>query len=294
MARSFDDIADLYDETRELPSRVLEKFYEIIDREIKLHRNIAVLDDGVGTGRTVGPLLDRGVELVGVDISSTMLKKTLEKLKKKNQQNQVLLIMADVTRLPLRASSFDLVISVQVLHLVKNWKRGIQEAKCVLRPQGAFVVGDAGSPFNVSEVGRKYDEISRKFDARKRLLNLLKPLVTGILANIKSNTIRKILENAFAHFGMQTAFYYDLLDEYLKENWEYVRERNISWSETIKVADILSVLDRRLLSKQWKIQIQIHERIMFQLKKWVNKKMGSAQSSERIKRNFKIYSAKFR
>ena len=290
MGVSFGHIADVYDETRELPSEVLQKFYALINEQIGLKQNLTVLDAGVGTGRTVSPLLDCGVELIGVDISSAMLKKMAKKLKKKNQMKQVSLIVGDVTRLPLRASSFDLILSIQVLHLVENWREAIQDAKRILRPRGVFVVANAGSPFIESTVGQKYEELSEKYGTSK----LSKRIMKRIYRNVGSGIFRKFLKKAFDYSGLATGFDYERTDRYLKEHGGLVRKETISWKQTFEISVILSGLEKRVLSRQWTVPPSTHEKIMSELKKWVNKKTGFVHCSEEIERRFKIFMAKFR
>jgi len=290
MGVSFGHIADVYDETRELPSEVLRKFYEIIEEQIGLDQNLAVLDAGVGTGRTVGPILGRGVELVGVDISTEMLHKMAEKLRNKNQMNQVSLIVGDVAKLPFRACSFDLVLSLQVLHLVENWREAIKDAKRILKPGGVFVVANAGSPFIESNVGQKYEELSEKYGTMK----FSKRIIKRIYRNAGSGTFQRFLKKAFDYSGLATSFDYERTELYLKEYGGFVKKKIISWRQAFEVSMILSGLQRRVLSRQWNIPIQTHEKIMSEVKKWVDKKIGTAHCSEEIERTFKIFVARFK
>jgi ubiquinone/menaquinone biosynthesis C-methylase UbiE len=122
MRSFFDSVADIYDETRGLPKVTMD---EIIDIMVEQLRNCErVLDLGVGTGRFADPLNRAGINIWGVDISQTMLKKA---------QNKGLgnLILGDACVLPFKDSSFDSVICVHVLHLVESCGVVLREIKRV-------------------------------------------------------------------------------------------------------------------------------------------------------------------
>src|SRR5213593_712689 len=109
---SFDRVADVYDETRGLPPRILAKAASVLARELEAQR---VLEVGVGTGRYAVPLQKSGVDLIGVDIAPKMVARGLEK----GLRN---VVFADGARLPFQNETFDAVTSNHVLHLVPDWK----------------------------------------------------------------------------------------------------------------------------------------------------------------------------
>lgn len=118
MCTSFDCIADAYDKTRGLPDEAMSQVVEVIFGE--LNNRGRILDAGVGTGRFAKPLGDRGLEIVGVDISGKMLKKA----KQKNLEN---LLKSDVRCLPFKNNSFGASLSIHVLHLISEWETALRE-----------------------------------------------------------------------------------------------------------------------------------------------------------------------
>lgn len=117
----FDRAADVYDTTRRAARP------EAIDALAKeLSDCSSVLELGVGTGRLAVPLMERGFEIVGVDLSRKMLDqgraKGLERL-----------VLGDVCRLPLRRKSVDAVLAVHVLHLIESLRDVLAEAAAVAR-----------------------------------------------------------------------------------------------------------------------------------------------------------------
>jgi len=96
----------------------MEKAVRILGDELRNCK--LVLDVGVGTGRFAEPLQNLGFEVVGVDISTKMVQKAIDK-KIKN------LTYADACHLPFSDSAFDASLSVHVLHLIENWKAALTE-----------------------------------------------------------------------------------------------------------------------------------------------------------------------
>lgn len=122
MTISFDRVAEIYDESRSIPSDAKKRIVEILVGELKGFKK--VLDAGVGTGRYAKPLQDNGFDVVGLDVASRMLRKAAEK-------GTGGLLRGDVCSLPFRDSSFDVTLSAGVLHLIKDWKKTLQEITSV-------------------------------------------------------------------------------------------------------------------------------------------------------------------
>src|SRR5689334_6513039 len=76
-SRSFDRAANIYDQTRLLLDPIarqgIQAILDITGPEAR------VLDVGTGTGRISIPLLERGLDLVGCDLSVKMLRRLQEK-----------------------------------------------------------------------------------------------------------------------------------------------------------------------------------------------------------------------
>jgi ubiquinone/menaquinone biosynthesis C-methylase UbiE len=98
------------------------------------------LDLGCGWGRVLKPVMDRGADAVGIDISENML--NLAKNHLHNNNLTPLLVRGDGTRLPFRDESFDLVYTLLVLqHLSKkNGALLLNEIARILKPGGAAYI----------------------------------------------------------------------------------------------------------------------------------------------------------
>jgi ubiquinone/menaquinone biosynthesis C-methylase UbiE len=123
-SRSFDRVAEIYDQTRSLPGKVMKRLMETLSAELMGCREI--LDVGVGTGRLAEPLQSAGFQVVGIDISRKMADKAREKGVKQ-------LLLADARFLPFKPEAFDAAICVHVLHLISEWRNVLQEVCRVSR-----------------------------------------------------------------------------------------------------------------------------------------------------------------
>jgi ubiquinone/menaquinone biosynthesis C-methylase UbiE len=121
---SFDRVAEIYDNTRSLPDKVMKELIKKLCTELK--NCTRILDVGVGTGRLAEPLQNAGFEVVGIDISKKMISKAREKGVKN-------LVIADARFIPFRDKSFDTAISVHLLHLISEWKKALREVCRVTR-----------------------------------------------------------------------------------------------------------------------------------------------------------------
>src|SRR5437899_12061973 len=84
-----------------------------------------ILDVGVGTGRFAEYPGNSGFEVVGIDVSLSMMAKAREK----GVRN---LVQADAHYLPFRDRVFDVGIMVPVLHLARYWVQVVREAARVM------------------------------------------------------------------------------------------------------------------------------------------------------------------
>ena len=123
VARDFDEISKVYDETREpVAVDVLRRFREILDeRGVR-----SLLEVGVGTGRVARPLERAGLEVAGVDASPGMLGRA-----RSNGVDR--LARATAYRLPFRDRSFDAALFVHVLHILERPGAALRESGRVAR-----------------------------------------------------------------------------------------------------------------------------------------------------------------
>jgi ubiquinone/menaquinone biosynthesis C-methylase UbiE len=136
LAVSFDRVAGIYDATRwsGVPPEIMERLLNTMKEAFGDCRKI--LDIGIGTGHFAQYFIDSEFDIVGVDISLSMMAKAREKGVK-------VLVRADAHRLPFRDRSFDATIMIHLLHLVHDWKRVVREVGRVTRRIVVSEVGEA-------------------------------------------------------------------------------------------------------------------------------------------------------
>lgn len=95
-----------------------------------------VLDVGCGNGAYLHQLRARRIGAVGCDLSAGMLA---------SARPHEALVNADATRLPLAASTFDVVLAPHMLYHVPDRAAAVRELRRVLRPGGRCVAVTNGS-----------------------------------------------------------------------------------------------------------------------------------------------------
>jgi ubiquinone/menaquinone biosynthesis C-methylase UbiE len=130
-SRSFDRAASFYDQTRPLAEPIAQPGIQaILDITGPGKR---ILDVGTGTGRISIPLLERGLDLIGCDLSAKMLRRLQEKLP------EARIAQADAAYLPFPSDHFEFVMTVHILHLIPSWRDVLREVSRVLKPGGAYL-----------------------------------------------------------------------------------------------------------------------------------------------------------
>jgi len=128
---SFDQAADFYDQTRPLFDATADLGIQaLLDAA---GRGARILEVGTGTGRISIPLMERGADLVGCDLSAKMLARQREKYPAAR------LAQSDAASLPFPTGSFDAVLTVHVMHLIGPWRAALREFKRVLKSNGVLL-----------------------------------------------------------------------------------------------------------------------------------------------------------
>ena len=135
---NFDRIAQVYDES--LPAHVVDHYLEKRARFVLEHcpRGPA-LDVGCGTGALAARLVGVGYEVVGLDPSEGMLRVLEER------SSRVRAVRGSGTSIPFPDGSFDLVLSVAVMHHIAaadDVRRTLAEMVRVTSPGGRVLVWD--------------------------------------------------------------------------------------------------------------------------------------------------------
>jgi len=101
----FENYANTYEKEPFIKGTIGE--CDFIEKEIRYNKSLHILDIGCGTGRHAIELAKRGYQVVGVDLSASMIQKAKQNAKK--QQVQVTFEQHDARNLPF-VSKFDIVL----------------------------------------------------------------------------------------------------------------------------------------------------------------------------------------
>jgi SAM-dependent methyltransferase len=135
---NFDRAAEFYDATRDAGDAIVAWTVDLLEREFAGRGR--ALEIGVGTGAVALPLTDRGVELVGIDLSTAMMAKLVAKA---GGHAPLPLVRGDGTRIPLRDGAVVGAYARHVLHLIADWRAVVAEL-CRVVGEGAILVDVGG------------------------------------------------------------------------------------------------------------------------------------------------------
>ena len=163
-----------------------------VAREMKKRNLSRILELGCGRGRNSLYLAGEGFEVTGVDLNAEELLMLREYAIEKNMK--VNLVQADVSELPLREDTFDVVLSLNVLTFIREHMRPqvIQEARRVLKPDGLFIAVERslkdptyGKGEELEPNTYRYKMAVQHFFSSQELQSLLSPLEVAVLSEFR-------------------------------------------------------------------------------------------------------------
>lgn len=103
-----------------------------------------ILDSGCGFGATdiVLALEFPQSEIIGIDLSEPLLRIAKDAAEAAGVQDRVRFELADVEQIPYENDSFDVVLNLNMVHIVEDPVRMLNEIERVLKPNGHLFVAD--------------------------------------------------------------------------------------------------------------------------------------------------------
>ena len=239
---AFDQAVSYYDQTRVDPAWVMGAIADSITREAQVAPASHILEIGIGTGRIALPLLERGLPVIGIDLSLAMIAELQKKIA--NKSARVAFAQADANDLPFPHATFDCAYAVHVYHLVANWQRALRDALRVVKPRGTLLI---------SYHFRRPDSPNRRL--RQKLNELVEPF--GI------DTRRP---------GAQTSE--ELKAELEKIAGDLKIVHVATWQESGTLAELLDQLGARIFSETWAIPADVMAQVMPPLRVWAQQELG--------------------
>lgn len=255
-SRSFDRAANYYDNTRRLLAPIEQ--YGIPAIQQMLGSQARVLEAGCGTGRISMPLMERGVDLVGCDISSQMLKRFQEKYPSPR------IVQTDASLLPFPSAHFDAVLTVHVLHLIPVWREVLREFKRVLASGGLYL--------NV----RTWD----------------------LVKNSTSEKIRDFWRGWMQDHGIDALTiglrsHRELIEELQSIGAEVSEVEAVRYSDSIHLRQEIEHFEQRLYSETWDIPDDVFNKGIKALRAWAIHEYGDLDQDIVDEFRFLIHVAKF-
>ncbi len=235
----YNKIADLYDHTRWLTEPVAEEVTDFILDLVGATSDTSFLEPGVGTGLNVIPLVKRGYSVTGIDISQEMLARFRQKLGEVPSNLQ--LICADASRL-LFPRSFDVVLTVHMLHAVSDWKALLNDIIRVLKPNGYYLNCQWITPPARLEFEGYFRAIQAKYASSQQSLTVFE----------------KVDVSSYLH-------------ERCKSNYFIAKE----WTVSNTVRELLSFYRARAYGLCWQVSDEIYKKVMNEFEAFALEHYGS-------------------
>ena len=150
VSEMFDNVSHNYDFLNRVMTLGIDiKWRKKVVQIVKEKNPETILDIATGTGDFAIMLSKLNPKkIVGLDLSKGMLDIGIEKIKKKNLDNLIEMVLGDSENLPFDDNSFDAITVGFGVRNFEDLDKGLQEIYRVLKPNGIFVVLETSQPDN--------------------------------------------------------------------------------------------------------------------------------------------------
>ena len=148
VTQMFDTISGDYDGLNRVISFGIDiKWRKKVVNIVKESAPKTVLDIATGTGDLAINLAETDADkIVGLDISSGMLEIGKQKIKNKNLDSKIDMILGDSENMPFEDNTFDAVTVAFGVRNFETLENGLKEILRVLKPGGTFVILETSMP----------------------------------------------------------------------------------------------------------------------------------------------------
>ncbi len=265
MRESFDNVADIYDETRKMPAEAVARIMKNILDEVDPSSGI-VLDLGIGTGRIAVPLAEKGFRITGVDIAEKMLGRLQEKITV--AQGSIRCVYGDLAALPFADGSFGAAIAVHVLHLLDDIHASVREAHRVLVPNGVLLFGGEQRMLR-----RVSEALPERYDVEEDITATLAD--AGIRSPDQAEVERQVMDSVRGIGG------------------ELKRLPSVTWQHEISCEDFVARIKNRVWSSLWAVPDDVLKNLVERLQEQLAAHVGPPSTMIPFHRRFDMYCARF-
>jgi demethylmenaquinone methyltransferase/2-methoxy-6-polyprenyl-1,4-benzoquinol methylase len=148
VAQMFDTISGDYDGLNRVISFGIDvKWRKKVVNIVKASNPNSILDIATGTGDLAINLAETSAsKIIGLDISSGMLDIGKQKIKNKNLDSKVDMVLGDSENMPFDDNSFDAITVAFGIRNFETLENGLKEIYRVLKPNGTFVILETSVP----------------------------------------------------------------------------------------------------------------------------------------------------
>ena len=149
VTQMFDTISGNYDGLNRVISFGIDvKWRRKVVQTIAAHHPATVLDIATGTGDLAIQIAESvpGARITGLDISPGMLEVGKEKVRKKNLESRIDMVIGDSEALPFADNTFDAITVAFGVRNFETLEKGLSEINRVLKPGGIFMVLETSVP----------------------------------------------------------------------------------------------------------------------------------------------------
>jgi demethylmenaquinone methyltransferase/2-methoxy-6-polyprenyl-1,4-benzoquinol methylase len=148
VTKMFDTISGDYDGLNRVISFGIDiKWRKKVVKLVKANNPKTVLDIATGTGDLAINLAETNAEkIIGLDISNGMLEIGKQKIKKKNLESKIEMVLGDSENMPFEDNTFDAITVAFGIRNFETLEKGLKEILRVLKPDGTFVILETSMP----------------------------------------------------------------------------------------------------------------------------------------------------
>ena len=148
VTKMFDTISGDYDGLNRVISFGIDiKWRKKVVKLVKVNNPKTVLDIATGTGDLAINLAETNAEkIIGLDISNGMLEIGKQKIKKKNLESKIEMVLGDSENMPFEDNTFDAITVAFGIRNFETLEKGLKEILRVLKPDGTFVILETSMP----------------------------------------------------------------------------------------------------------------------------------------------------
>ena len=148
VAHMFDNVSNNYDFLNRIMTFGIDiKWRKKVVAIVREKNPEIILDIATGTGDFAIMLSKlKPKKIIGLDISKGMLDVGIKKIKEKNLEGLIEMVLADSEKIPFENDSFDAITVGFGVRNFENLDKGLQEIHRVLKPNGIFVVLETSQP----------------------------------------------------------------------------------------------------------------------------------------------------